>query len=228
MAWLKELVRSTVPHLWALMSCAVFTLVGIWALIFQKDSQWLIQSSFILSGLFVIVAIALAWRDEHKKLLVVLAKNERPNLKLDIDCALRDPTDPNGLLFLHVHVVNLTGVSTSLRTISLRNQSTGEVLRACPFNKRSLFMNAIKTSVIGTEQDYSRKDARIKEEFTDLLGVLKSPLLRGDGKEGWIAFHTFFSLSEKENLSLSLHIEDAFGGTHESQITNIPVEMGSI
>ena len=58
------------------------------------------------------------------------------------------------------------------------------------------------------------------------LGVLKSPLTKGDGKEGWIAFHKFPKLLEEETLALSLLVEDAFGGTHESQSKDIPIEIG--
>ena len=210
------------------MSCAIFTIVGLAGIAFKFGDAWLIKGSFICAAILLLVSMGQAWKVEHDKLTAEIAKNARPQLKLDIDCALRDPTDPNGLIFIHLHAVNLTDVSTSLRTISLKNQSTGEILRACPFNKRSLFMNAIKTSIAVTEQNYSRKEARIKEEFSDLLGVLKSPLTKGDGKEGWIAFHKFPKLLEDENPPLSLLVEDAFGGTHESQVKNIPIEMGSI
>jgi hypothetical protein len=101
-------------------------------------------------------------------------------------------------------------------------------LQVCPFQKRSLVTDVIKTHLLVTEQGRFQNDTRVKKEFNDLLSVLKLPLTKGDGKEGWIAFSKFFNLAEKESLSLSLHIEDAFGGTHESQITNIPIGMGHI
>ena len=74
MGWITELARSTFRHWWALLSCAVFTLFGTLVLMLQESNQWVIRTSFILSGLLLIVAIALAWRDEHKKLLEEMAR----------------------------------------------------------------------------------------------------------------------------------------------------------
>src|SRR5216683_4186262 len=76
MAWLKDLWRATLAHWWALMSCAVSNIVGVYALALQKDNLWLIRSSFVLAGVFIIVAIALAWKEENKRLQAEIENNK--------------------------------------------------------------------------------------------------------------------------------------------------------
>lgn len=49
------------------MSCAVFTLLGMWILYAQKSSGWALRATFALAGFCLFVACYLAWRDEHNR-----------------------------------------------------------------------------------------------------------------------------------------------------------------
>jgi hypothetical protein len=218
MGWIKELWRATWHHWWALMSCAISNIVGVYALARQKDNLWLINSAFILAGIFVIVAIALAWRDEHAKLILEVAKNAKPQFKADIDCVVRDVLN-EGHFFVHAHIVNLTSVSASIRRVSLKNHTTGELIPALRFDKCFVYREGETrlSATLTADGTFSRKESRIKDEIADILQSLTLPLIRGEGKRGWLLFQKAYSLQETEAPSLSLSLEDAFGDRHDSE-----------
>src|SRR5437667_9681551 len=65
-------------HWWALMSCAVFTLLGIFVLAFNKSNKWALWATFGAAIILLFVAAFLAWRDEHIQVLAY--EKERPSL----------------------------------------------------------------------------------------------------------------------------------------------------
>jgi hypothetical protein len=50
----------------ALMSCAVFTFIGLYALVFQKSNGWVVGASFSAAVVLFLCSTFLAWNDEHK------------------------------------------------------------------------------------------------------------------------------------------------------------------
>jgi hypothetical protein len=54
-------------HWWTLMSCAVFTLLGMWVLYASKNNGWALQATFGLAVFCLFWACFLAWRDEERK-----------------------------------------------------------------------------------------------------------------------------------------------------------------
>lgn len=65
------------------MSCAVFTFIGIYALITNQSSKWIVTASFIAAIGMFLVASFLAWHDEHKNRLNAEAQlNEKLKNKL--------------------------------------------------------------------------------------------------------------------------------------------------
>ena len=63
---LRLFSRSIIKKWWALSSCAVFTLLTLYSLVFHKSNEWVIVFYVIaLLGLFFWAAF-LAWDEEHK------------------------------------------------------------------------------------------------------------------------------------------------------------------
>ena len=62
------------------MSCAVFTLLGLYALIASKSNSWLISASFVAAVLLALVAAFLAWNKQYSDLESEKAKRGRPNV----------------------------------------------------------------------------------------------------------------------------------------------------
>lgn len=49
------------------MSCAAFTVLGMWVLYANKNNVWTLQATFTLAAFCLFWACFLAWRDEEKK-----------------------------------------------------------------------------------------------------------------------------------------------------------------
>jgi hypothetical protein len=84
---------AVAKHWWALMSCAIFTGIGIYAAWANKTNEWAIRASFTAAALCIFIACYLAWRDQHNELLESeqmvqdLRKkyeNEQPRLGLNV------------------------------------------------------------------------------------------------------------------------------------------------
>ncbi len=79
MPWL--FVKAIWKHWWALMSSAVFTLLGIYAAARHVSNDWFVAASLVIAPLLLVVAAYLAWRDEHEE---VLGLQGRPEVSLGI------------------------------------------------------------------------------------------------------------------------------------------------
>jgi hypothetical protein len=67
---------------WALMSCAVFTFIGLYGLILQKSNRWIIGASFFAAIVLFLVAAFLAWNDEHSAKLKLESDVIAPKIDL--------------------------------------------------------------------------------------------------------------------------------------------------
>jgi hypothetical protein len=63
-------------HWWPLMSCAVFTLLGMWVLYANKSNAWALQATFGLAVFCLFWACFLAWRDKEKEVEELKTKLE--------------------------------------------------------------------------------------------------------------------------------------------------------
>lgn len=97
-------VKALLPHWWALMSCAVFTLIGLAVLAFNKSNKWALYASFAAAAVLLLFASFLAWRDargdadgykealSHKqKELDELSKPQLVGEMISIDVGTPDP-----------------------------------------------------------------------------------------------------------------------------------------
>lgn len=58
--------KALTKHLWALMSCAVFTIIGVFAAATGKSNAWIVSTSLTAAvGLFA-VACFLSWKDQYR------------------------------------------------------------------------------------------------------------------------------------------------------------------
>lgn len=64
-------IRAVGKHWWALMSCALFTGLGMWIFYADKSNGWAIRATFSLAGFCLLIACYLAWYDEHIRVLAV-------------------------------------------------------------------------------------------------------------------------------------------------------------
>jgi hypothetical protein len=77
-----EYFKELGKRLWALMSCALFTLVGIYVSAAEKSPQWAAWASGVLAlGCFVL-ANYLAWRDQRDKVRELTVRLGMPQIML--------------------------------------------------------------------------------------------------------------------------------------------------
>jgi|ERR1700722_9266263 len=57
--------KTVCRHWLALMSCAAFTFLGVYAAATDRTPEWIVHVSFLLALIFVVVAGYRTWRDEH-------------------------------------------------------------------------------------------------------------------------------------------------------------------
>lgn len=63
----KTFVFALLWHWWALMSCAAFTMLGIYIAQSGKSNAWLVSASAVLAVAFFVVAAYRTWKPEHEK-----------------------------------------------------------------------------------------------------------------------------------------------------------------
>jgi hypothetical protein len=66
---------------WALLSCAAFTGLGVYAAASNKGNVWIVSGSAILAVVFFVVAAYETWRDEHRSLEVERSRNQQPDIQ---------------------------------------------------------------------------------------------------------------------------------------------------
>ncbi|MGA8773654.1 MAG: hypothetical protein WCC32_13120 [Terriglobales bacterium] len=72
-------------RLWPLLSCAVFTAIGVYAAATNQSNRWVAWTSLGAAFLLLLVASFLAWRDEHVGYEAEREKNKRaPEIAIEI------------------------------------------------------------------------------------------------------------------------------------------------
>jgi hypothetical protein len=59
--------KGLFKHWWALLSCAAFTVLAVFAAESNQSNTWTIWGTTVLAGVFFIVAAFRTWKDEHEK-----------------------------------------------------------------------------------------------------------------------------------------------------------------
>jgi hypothetical protein len=209
------------------MSCAMFTFLGIYASAFQKNSHWIVASSFFLAWMFVIVAIALAWRDERRKLMIEETKHALPQFQITASSLIESLMDSHKTVLVYVAVVNLSEASSTIRKFRLRVGATqGDPVEAVYFDKASLRSSQTQVSVVKTENGVSYGNVRVMHPLNGLIGEDRGDLwTRYSHREGWLCFQgVAIPATEPHRCDLTLEIEDAAGDLHRTTVHDCPVE----
>src|ERR1039457_3218414 len=68
-------------HWWELMSCAAFTIFGVYCAAANRGNGWAVAgSAFLATALFLVAAYG-AWRDEHERYTDEVPRNGRPDIR---------------------------------------------------------------------------------------------------------------------------------------------------
>lgn len=81
LASIRQFLTALVKLWWALMSCAGFTFLGIYAAATNRGNTWIVGGSGVLAALFFGVAAYRAWLYEHNRYMDEAAKNQRPDIQ---------------------------------------------------------------------------------------------------------------------------------------------------
>lgn len=81
---LKQFLMAVWRFWWSLLSCALFTVLGVYAAYTQKSNTWIVYASLSLAGVCLLLACFLAWREEHRRFTFEVARNQKPLLKGEI------------------------------------------------------------------------------------------------------------------------------------------------
>jgi len=206
--------KAFVPYWWALMSCAAFTALSVYAAIKKKGNRWVVIATASLAILFFGVASFEAWDNEHdgrlseesdlnrtRAELADLRNDRSPHMSGVIDQKLFGVTDGGTIGVLVLVAVRNTGEPSIAERWRLRLQSGPSKLDFHPgyFND-GFTMHGDN----GFKLTLKRHDA-LEEHFI-------SPLPRGAVVRGWLRFSvTGLSLENVRDATWSIVFEDVLG-----------------
>jgi hypothetical protein len=77
-------IAGLLKRWWALLSCALFTVIGAYAAATNKANSWIVGATGVAAVVMLIVAAYLTWKAEHGKYTTELAKNQRPDIQGEV------------------------------------------------------------------------------------------------------------------------------------------------
>jgi hypothetical protein len=190
---------------WALLSSAVLSLLGLYALATGKTTSWVVWVSFAAAVAMLLVASALAWNDEHKRTLVLESEVEKLKLvpaQLRItSLGLFDYDSPGRLperdIFLLLKVELLRPLEVAIErdcSVELSFEGLIEMSEA--------------RNVAGKWKLYDRVSSTVPSQpLTPLPASLRS----GHPAEGWVHFVTTRKQYELEECRMTLFVHTSRG-----------------
>jgi hypothetical protein len=122
-------VAALLKHWWHLMSCAAFTILGVYTAGANKGNVWLVGGSAFLAPLFFGVAAYHAWLEEHDKYTGRVAKYQRPDIsgeafnfsgyRIQGDDQSRSHWTSSHEVTFEVSFCNHSPITTTLKSIEL-------------------------------------------------------------------------------------------------------------
>jgi hypothetical protein len=213
MGWILDCARATLRHFVALMGSALFNIAGVVGLLLHKGDAWLIRVSFGLGGFSLLLALALAWRDEHRELLDHI---QLPKLLVTIKEVSVIPSRRSDVFIL----------------ATIHNTSTVETLisKYRAFVEVTSGISYLLEGPIHDLDEYRRTDLDWSEEWRNRVrGVMTmsslyyainrhEPLKRGLPVEGWLHFKVeaggeLPQLSVEMIKSVAIVVNDSFSSS---------------
>jgi hypothetical protein len=81
---LRLFAAAMVKKVWALLSCAAFTGIGVYAAAKNKGNAWQVGASAVIAAGSFIVAAFQTWKDEYGRYTAEVAKNQKPDIQGDV------------------------------------------------------------------------------------------------------------------------------------------------
>jgi len=229
MGWIREYAKPVFGHWWASMSCAAFTIVGVYSAAFGKSGHWVVVSSFVLAFTALVIATGQAWRDEYNKLLQERAKNALPKFSVQAERAVYCAS--NSHLFVLCSVVNLSEKQAGLRSATLLDVmgQSGDNSADETFKTVSLYKSgANRIAVDVNESGWSVKELLGAFKVDNLLTLASPLLVQGKRETGWLAFS---GVSEPKTTTFhgyGLRVIDTLGGEHDTTLFGLLVERSNV
>lgn len=213
-------IKAVSRRWWALLSCAAFTLFGVYCAYRVTRTSWYVKGSSALAGVMLLIACYFAWLDDYRK---VKSLTEKPKLVTGILMAYWDVEGIGSFLYtyiyLHVRLTNHTNKETAITKYTLRIYGEGRGfvdyshnpwLSADDWLERN---DSYKTSsdVVKTDAVFTKLDP------IQLVVTPDQPLKHGIHRDGWIAFRLPAIDPEetgKMPLDLEVIVTDSMGNQH--------------
>ena len=105
-----KFIAALLRKWWALMSCAAFTILGLWASIENKSNAWVVSGIITLAVIFFLVAAFGAWCQEHSNFLSAERKASELSPQFDFQVGTMlwkyDDTQDRTLFFPIASILN--------------------------------------------------------------------------------------------------------------------------
>jgi hypothetical protein len=215
--WIKAVAR----HWWALMSCAIFTLIGVYSAYANMSNDWVVRTTLSAAVLCLFIGCFLAWRDEHEMLSSEQAKNQKPFLEGQIVEAFIGPV-------ITAEVALLSGSSVVL--FSVKTWNTVQMPDVVVLNYRLKL--TVKTStgqqvLSGTQDGWQvTLYPESENESIVLLDIARNqlrPQRYAFPQRDYIGFFVPGLFADtKEFNSVEIILVDALNGEHRLCATSLP------
>lgn len=171
--------RAVGRHWWALMSCAIFTLLGAYVLYAHKSDKWAFWATGIMAVFCLLMACYLAWVDEYKEVQKEKAKNEvAPEINIRECNSIPYGNLAKGLtdLFVNLELELKSPSHVSILEYSLTLEHDAQ--------------SFVSTAVEDIDQWELEKRRRVNNESFHLscIPIVRKLTVRGDPVRGWIHF----------------------------------------
>ena len=175
---------------WALMSCAIFTIIGLVAAYKNENNQWTVNAIFGAAGLSLLVACYLAWEKEHVSLIKCqsLLEERLPSLMVGVGDLIVVPGHNSAEVFVDASISNSTpSTRAAVREIVIELEISGK-----RFKTNRTIENLADYYLI------ERRDIHLSiitaHRFTPMKDLAKSvsgdkPIEYGVHHRGWLHFH---------------------------------------
>jgi len=185
-------------HWWALMSCAVFTILGVIQLALKKSNIWMLRVTFGAAVVLLFIASFLAWQDEHianVSLKRSLDDLNMPQLKGNIDQIF-------------------TGYETEQKATgvyilaSIRNTGASSIVEGWSLDVKHNFKTFPTRTMYIPDGSYLKSPkGKVIATFhaTDVLyEKAMTPIQKGSLTRGWLRF-AIYGFHESENQEKDIH-----------------------
>jgi hypothetical protein len=203
-------VRSLLSYWWALMSCAVFTVLGVFVLAFNKSNQWALWATFGAAVTMLLLASFLAWRDQYRRAEEHLRMLKLgPSLNWNIQ-AVRDVTTDPETIQVSLLLFNSAPQPIRYEVEEINVELDGKAINNPKFSNRG---GIIANGVAGAFY-YPSFDAKLFDGKKRVEGKIETVIRYGNPDFGFTR-----KLSRGANVYIRLdNMSTSFLVAHESDV----------